>query len=189
MQGCSIVFHTASPFVSNVKPSNVQETLLDPAIKGTQSVLKSVAQTTSVKRVVLTSSCFAILTDAADCKKIPGGIVNESVWNTTASKTYNPYAYSKLLAEKEAWKMADAMSHYKLIVINPGWVFGSGLKTHATSESYDFMKMMGSGAMKGGCPDVGVFVVDVRDVAKAQVSAAFTEEYVDIGHGQGNQCQ
>lgn len=186
MQGCTVVIHTASPFISNVDPSKVQETLLDPAVKGTQNVLNSVSKTPSVKRVVLTSSCYAMLTDAADCLKAPNGIVTEETWNTTASEKYNSYAYSKVVAEKEAWKMADAQSQYKLVVVNPSWVMGPGLKTHPSSESYGVLKMMGDGGMKTGCPDIGLWIVDVRDVAKAHLYAAFVENaegrYIVSGH-------
>ena len=186
MQGCSVVFHTASPFVTDVAPDKVDEMLLEPAVKGTQNVLESVSKTPTVKRVVLTSSCYATITDAADCLDAPNGVVTEDCWNTTASRTYTPYAYSKVLAEKEAWKIADAQSQYKLVVINPAWVFGPGLKTHPTSESYGFLKLMGDGTFKGGAPSLGVMVVDVRDVAKAHVAAAFVEEaegrYIICGH-------
>lgn len=187
MKGCSVVFHTASPFVvSVVGHDNIQKQLIDPAVKGTSNVLTSVAQTKSVKRVVLTSSCYACATDAADCLSTPDGIVNEEVWNTTASMDYNPYAYSKVVAEKEAWKIADAQEQYQLVVVNPAWVFGPGLKVHPSSESYQFLKLLGDGTMKSGCADIGCFVVDVRDVAQAHLRAAFTTQaqgrYVCCGH-------
>ena len=188
MKGCAVVFHTASPYIANVPGGReqVQQKLLDPALKGTANVLDSVAQTPSVKRVVLTSSCYAVATDAVDTLEAPGGVANEEVWNSTASVDYNPYAYSKVLAEKEAWKMADAQSQYKLVVVNPAWVFGPGLKVHPTSESFGFLKMLGDGSMKSGCPDIGCYVVDVRDVATAHVRAAFTEQasgrYIVCGH-------
>jgi nucleoside-diphosphate-sugar epimerase len=186
MKGCSIVIHTASPFVMDVEPAKVEEVLFTPAINGTRNILDSVSKTPTVKRVVLTSSCFAMLTDAADCRDAPNGIVTEECWNTTASKTYNPYARSKLLAEKEAWKIADTQSQYKLVVINPAWVFGPGLKVHPSSESYAFAKMLGDGTLKSGAPDIGVFMVDVRDVAKAHMGAAFEEgaegRYITMGH-------
>ncbi|PKK37456.1 hypothetical protein BWI96_06195 [Siphonobacter sp. SORGH_AS_0500] len=69
--------------------------MIDPAFLGTQNVLNTVNQTPSVKGVVLTSSCAAIYTDAIDCKKGPNGTLNEAIWNTTASLTYQPYSYSK----------------------------------------------------------------------------------------------
>jgi len=169
MQGCSVVFHTASPFVMH--PKNIQKDLLEPAIHGTEYVLESVAKTPSVTRVVLTSSCYAIASDPTDTLSVEK--CNEEVWNASASKNYNPYAYSKVLAEKKAWEIAKAQSHYKLVVINPAWVMGPGLKASASSESYAFIKMLGDGTMKSGVPNLGVWVVDVRDVATAHVKAGF----------------
>lgn len=90
------------------------------------------------------------------------------------------------MAEKEAWKIADAQSQYKLVVINPAWVHGPGIKASASNESFAFIKMMGDGAMQSGCPNLGFWVVDVRDVATAHVAAAFTPEakgrYIISGH-------
>ena len=61
MEGCSVVFHTASPF--NFKVTDNQLGFVDPAFKGTRNVLNSVNKTETVKRVVLTSSCVAIVGD------------------------------------------------------------------------------------------------------------------------------
>jgi nucleoside-diphosphate-sugar epimerase len=186
MKGCSVVFHTASPFIVTADPARVDEQLFDPAIKGTRNVLTSVSKTSSVKRVVLTSSVYATYTDAADCLDEPNQAVTEDTWNKTASRTYNPYAYSKVLAEKEAWKIADAQTQYKLVVVNPGWIMGPGLKCHPTSESYMFMKTVGQGDLASGVPALGVTVVDVRDVAKIHVAAAFSDKaegrYLAVGH-------
>eukprot|EP00980_Cylindrotheca_fusiformis_P012467 scaffold3058_cov110-Cylindrotheca_fusiformis.AAC.2 len=186
MTGCCVVFHTASPLVLNLDPAKVDEQLLDPAVKGTQNVLRSAAKTPSVKRVVVTSSVFGMCTDAADRFDEPDQVITEYCWNKTASRTYNPYAYSKVLAEKEAWKMADAQSQYKLVVVNPGWVMGPGLKVHPTSESYAVMKLVGNGGLASGVPAIGAFVVDVRDVAKVHVAAGFSDKaegrYVTVGH-------
>ena len=83
MQGCSIVFHTASPFTIDVK--DPQKDLVDPAVLGTRNVLEEASRTDSVRRVVLTSSCAAIYGDNADCRAAPGGILTEEAWNTTSS--------------------------------------------------------------------------------------------------------
>ncbi|MDG2245593.1 MAG: NAD-dependent epimerase/dehydratase family protein, partial [Flavobacteriales bacterium] len=64
MEGCEVVFHTASPFVIDVK--DPQKDLIDPAVKGTENVLETANNTPSVKKVVVTSSCAAIYTDAID---------------------------------------------------------------------------------------------------------------------------
>ena len=72
MKGCSVVFQTASPFVvAGINKRNVQEELLDPGVKGTAYLLDSVANTATVKRVVLTTSCLALVTDAAACLDAP----------------------------------------------------------------------------------------------------------------------
>ena len=98
--GCSIVFHTASPFL--LKFNDGQKDLIDPAMNGTQNVLKAVNSVSSIERVVLTSSCAAIYGDADECKLAPNGMLNEDIWNTTSSVTHQPYSYSKTVAKRKA---------------------------------------------------------------------------------------
>ncbi len=172
MQGCELVYHTASPFTLSVQ--DPQKDLIDPAVLGTQNVLESANQTPSVKRVVVTSSCAAIYTDASDCASAPNGTLTEEVWNTTASVNYQPYSYSKLLAEKKAWEMCKEQSQWDLVTINPSLVLGPALNMGAvTSESFNIMKQMGDGTMKAGAPKMGIGLVDVRDVAEAHFQAGF----------------
>lgn len=175
MKTCTVVFHTASPFTSSFK--DPQKDLIDPAVLGTQNVLESVHQTPSVKRVVLTSSCAAIYTDAIDCFKAPDNTLTEDIWNTTSSPTYQPYSYSKTLAEKKAWEMAEKQTQWDLVVINPSLVMGPALNPHSnTSESINILKQLGGGAMKMGAPKMGIGLVDVRDVAEAHFKAAYIPE-------------
>lgn len=173
MEGCELVFHTASPFVLNVK--DPQRDLVDPAVKGTENVLEQANKTESVKRVVLTSSCAAIYTDAVDTEKAPGGKITEEIWNTTASLDYQPYSFSKTQAEKRAWEIANAQSKWDLVVINPSFVLGPFLNPGATtSESFRVLQQAGSGAMKMGIPKIGFGVIDVRDLAIAHYKAGIT---------------
>ncbi|WP_298964548.1 NAD-dependent epimerase/dehydratase family protein [uncultured Roseibium sp.] len=174
MEGCSVVFHTASPFTVSVR--NPQKELIDPAVKGTQNVLRTAHETPSVSRVVVTSSCAAIYTDAIDCEKAPGGVLTEAIWNTTASLSHQPYSYSKTLAEREAWKLAQAQDRYKLVAVNPSLVIGPSLAKKPTSESFNIVRQMGDGTMKPGAPKLGIGVVDVRDLAKAHVAAGFRSD-------------
>jgi nucleoside-diphosphate-sugar epimerase len=175
MKDCEVVFHTASPFTSNVK--DPQKDLIDPAVLGTQNVLESVNETPCVKRVVLTSSCAAIYTDATECRSAPNGILTEKIWNTTSSLNYQPYYYSKTLAEKKAWEMVEQQSRWDLVVINPSLVMGPALNPKAnTSESINILKQLGGGAMKMGAPKMGIGLVDVRDVAEAHYKAAYSPE-------------
>ena len=174
MAGCAIVFHTASPFTTSVK--DPQRELIEPAVKGTRSVLETATRTASVKRVVVTSSCAAIYTDAIDCIKAPSGKLTEEVWNTTASLEYQPYSYSKTLAEQEAWKIARAQDRFELVTVNPSLVIGPALNARPTSGSFNIVRQMGDGTMKRGAPKLGLGVVDVRDLARAHMEAGFREE-------------
>lgn len=171
MAGCGIVFHTASPFTTDV--DDPQKELIEPAQRGTHNVLQEATRHDSVERVVLTSSCAAIYTDAVDCAAAPGGKLTEDIWNTTASLDYQPYSYSKTLAEREAWKIAEAQSRWRLVVINPSLVIGPALQARPTSESFNIVRQFGDGEMKMGAPRVGLGAVDVRDVAQAHMAAAY----------------
>ena len=174
MEGCSLVYHTASPFTIDVK--DPQKELIDPAVTGTSNVLNTAKEISSVKRVVVTSSCAAIYTDAIDTINAPEGKLTEEVWNTTASIDYQPYSLSKTLAEKKAWEIANSQSKWDLIVINPCLVLGPALNPkNTTSESINILKMLGDGQMKMGAPRLGAGVVDVRDVAMAHYKAGITK--------------
>ncbi len=187
MQGCELVFHTASPFTLAV--NDAKKDLIEPAQLGTRNVLEQVSQTESVKRVVVTSSCAAIYGDNADLETAQQDRFTEQDWNTSSSLTHQPYSYSKTLAEREAWKIANQQSRWDLITINPSLVLGPGINPFATSESFSLIKQLGDGSMKSGVPDFRIGAVDVRDVAEAHIKAAYTPaakgRYITSGHDTG----
>ena len=185
MEGCELIYHTASPFITNVK--NPQKELIDPAVKGTENVLMSAKESSSVKRVVITSSCAAMYTDAIDTLNAPNGNLTEKVWNTTASLNYQPYTYSKTLAEQKAWEIEQSQNNWDLVSINMSLVLGPDLNPHHnTSESINILKMLGGGDMKMGVPKIGIGLVDVRDVAMAHIKAGFNSKakgrYITSAH-------
>ncbi len=174
MLGCSIVFHTASPFISNFK--DAQKDLIEPAVNGTKNVLNAANRTDTVKRVVLTSSCAAIYGDSADTGEAPNGRIDESVWNTTSTLDHSPYSYSKTLAEQAAWEHANAQDRWKLVVVNPALIVGPSLGPKPTSDSFTLLIEFAKGALKFGAPHLEFGAVDVRDVAEAHLRAAFIED-------------
>lgn len=174
MNGCELVFHTASPFINQVK--NPQKELIDPALLGTKNVLASVEKTETVKRVVLTSSCAAIIGDAIDCQNYPNGIATEEQWNTTSTIDHQSYSYSKTLAEQYAWEINKKQNRWDLVVINPSLVIGPGINPNATSESFNLVRQLGDGRLKSGAPEFYVGTVDVRDLADAHYNAGFKPE-------------
>ncbi|MFC1734292.1 NAD-dependent epimerase/dehydratase family protein [Bacteroidota bacterium] len=177
VKGCEIVIHTASPFyVTRIK--DPQKELIAPAFQGTRNVLNSVNKSQSVKKVVHTSSAAAMHGDNADVLLTKNGFFDESHWNETSSAHYQPYPFSKTIAEKEAWKMAAAQNSWQLVVINPSFVLGPSLTNRIDSTSIstilDFLK----GKMAMGLPELYMGVVDVRNVADAHIEAAFRDDTV-----------
>ena len=101
LTGCEYVMHVASPYVLNVQ--DVNRDLIEPAVNGTTSVLEAASKSPGVKRVILTSSLVAMMGNE-DEKPI-----TEEDWNTNASPTNNPYAYSKVRAERAAWQFMEGV--------------------------------------------------------------------------------
>ncbi|MGB0715637.1 MAG: NAD-dependent epimerase/dehydratase family protein [Phycisphaerae bacterium] len=171
MAGCSHVFHTASPFFVNV--ADPQRDLVDPALLGTRNVLEQVNKTPSVEHVVLTSSCAAVYGDNIDLRDTRNGVFTEEDWNKSSSLTHQPYYYSKTVAEREAWQIADGQDRWKMVVVNPHFVMGPGVSPLATSQSFLTLEQMADGRMAMGVPDIRLAVVDVQDVADMHMYAAF----------------
>lgn len=174
MAGCGAVIHTASPF--RMDPvNNPFDVLVRPALEGTRNVLESVNRTPSVQRVVLTSSVVAMIGDNRDAAGLPDGIVTDSMWNETSDLAHQPYAYSKTVAEKEAWRLADAQTRWDLVTIHPGFVIGPARTRRSDSTSIRTMIQLGNGTFRRGVPLLWMGVVDVRDAAQAHINAVLTE--------------
>ncbi len=169
MKDCELVYHTASPFIRSVK--DAQKDLVDPAKKGTRNVLESANRTKSVKRVVVTSSCAAIYGDGKDVLSMPNHELTEELWNTSSSLEHQPYSFSKVEAEREAWKISKEQNRWDLITINPSFVLGPGINPFGTSESFTILKQIGNGDFKMGSPEFNIGCIDVRDLAEAHYQA------------------
>ena len=167
--GCDAIIHMASPFILDHK--NAQENLINPALNGTKNVLNAANKSNTVKRIVLTSSVAAVLGDNIDMQEQGLSEFNEDIWNTTSSVEHQPYSYSKVLAEKEAWKIEETQDKWKLVVINPSFVMGPALTKTSNSGSISFMNDVLAGKFKTGAPDLQFAFVDVRDVANAHILA------------------
>lgn len=178
MEGCAVVFHTASPFT--LDESDPQKKLIEPALEGTRNVLRQANATDSVRRVVLTSSCAAIYGDNADIRATRSGRFTEDDWNTTSSLDHKPYSFSKTLAEREAWKIASVQDRWDLVTINPSLVLGPGIKADTTSGSSELIGQLAGGRLRLGVPDYAFGAVDVRDVAEAHYRAG-TDLSVESG--------
>ena len=163
--GCESVMHTASPYVISVK--DPQRDLVDPAVQGTRHVLDA-CRSAGVRRVVLTSSMAAI-TDQPDSSHV----LTEADWNTKSTLDRNPYYLSKVLAEREAWKIVnEERAGFDLVVINPFMVIGPSY-LRGTNTSTQIFADIANGVYPGILALNWGFV-DVRDVSEAHIRAMET---------------
>jgi nucleoside-diphosphate-sugar epimerase len=114
--------------------------------------------------------------DAKEIQDQPKGYFDEEDWNRVADLRYEPYAYSKTVAEKKAWAMMHAQKQWDLVTINPTFIFGPPLGQRIDGASMSTMQQLLSGQLRYGAPDLRFGVVDVRDVAQAHVLAAIKPE-------------
>jgi len=169
VQGCSYVFHLASPVPTTVPKD--PEVVVGPAIRGTLNVLSACAETDTVKKVILTSSTAAVACGLDGHPNRTDHTYTER--DFSIPEVCRPYERSKVLSEKAAWKFVEELPEKKfdLIVMNPGVVFGPVItKSTGTSVSVSFIKQMLAGETPGTV-DLNVMVIDVRDVALAHIAA------------------
>ena len=164
MSGMDALIHAASPFPL-VQPKDANE-VIGPAVDGALRALQA-AKASGVKRVVLTSSGYAMIEKALE----PGRTeYNEDDWSDPNDPTSTPYSRSKTLAEKAAWDyVKNQAPEIGLTVINPGLVLGPPLDTEL-STSIKVVKRLLDGR-DPALPHFGFPVVDVRDVAEAHLRA------------------
>ena len=168
--GCALVIHVASPFQLNVK-DGVRE-LIEPAVAGTRHVLEACAAAgPQLRRVVLTSSVAAV----GESGPVP---LTEEHWNEAATAREEPYARSKVEAERLAWSFVGqrkADLSWDLVVINPVGVFGPVLlpppDEAAVNVSNQLLVKILNRAYPGH-PNFSFTAVDVRDCARAHLLAA-----------------
>lgn len=173
-KGSDTIIHMASPF--SLKFKDAVKELIEPAVEGTRNVLGAANRSGTVRKVVLTSSVAAVHGDNIDMKELGLTEFTEEHFNQSSSPEHQPYSYSKVMAEKEAWKMAGEQSQWKLVVINPSFVMGPPVTLNTNSESIQFMKDMIGGKFLTGAPALSFGYVDVRDVATAHLLALEKED-------------
>ena len=165
MKDCTYVLHLASPFI--IEEPNHPDDLIRPAVEGTMRALTA-AQKANVKRVVVTSSIISMMAH------LKTGVFNTSNWTDLTSTNITSYARSKTIAEKKAWEFYHNQSksghQIELVTINPGGVLGPTLNNDLDSASIKFCVQLLKKEMPG-IPNVGLPMVDVRDVAQHHVAA------------------
>ena len=186
VKGMDAIEHTASPFHFN---ADDPKDLIGPAVNGTVGVLKSTLKHgSSVKRVVVTSSCASVLEE----RDTPT-VFSEKDWNEKAIREVKEqgrqasnaakYRASKTLAEKAAWEFHDqnkSSISWDLSVLNPPFVFGPGIHETAGATALNTSAQMwynnvahptSNGATNEFLAKTGSEWIDVRDLAEAHALA------------------
>uniref|UniRef100_A0A914Z366 NAD-dependent epimerase/dehydratase domain-containing protein n=1 Tax=Panagrolaimus superbus TaxID=310955 RepID=A0A914Z366_9BILA len=156
LQDCTYILHTASPF-----QINPDESCIKTAVDGTLNVLSAAARTLTVKKIVLTSSCVAIMEGHEDSTKV----FNESDWSVTTPTT-NPYFRSKVSAEKAAWNFVKNFGNddnkFELTVINPSFIIGPQLSDIEGASANTNSKTDGERIIAASQPSIWM-----KEIAKA----------------------
>ncbi|KAG9118550.1 methylglyoxal reductase (NADPH-dependent) gre2, partial [Ceratobasidium sp. 392] len=197
VKGVDAIAHTASPFHFQ---ADDPQTLIEPAVKGTVGILKSIEKhAPGIQRVVVTSSAAAI----ADTSKPTGTIfaevkagldlsqdprhikiVLQDDWNTFSTKEVekkgsaaagaDKYRASKTLAEKAAWVEVEAKKPTWDLVLGPIMHQLDDLANLNTSVAMPLYKITYSKEGETSNENLlqpNMNFVDVRDVALAHLRA------------------
>ncbi|CAL9028435.1 unnamed protein product [Prunus brigantina] len=183
VEGCSGVFHVASPAVLSE--------LLEPAVKGTLNVLKACVEA-KVKRVVVVSSIAAIVMNP-DWPKgqpfwRPNLVKDETCWSVPEyiKTTKKWYYLSKTEAESQALEYGKR-NELEVVTVCPSIVLGPILQSTLNLSSSLLV-----GTVKGGLESLEYnywTLVDVRDLAEALLlvynKSEAGERYICTSHEIG----
>jgi dihydroflavonol-4-reductase len=177
VSGCDHVLHIASPLGRDAPRD--RNALVEPARGGTLRVLKA-AVGAGIDRVVMTSAA------ATARQRDSSTVSNEKIWADSEDPLLDPYRRSKILAERAAWDfMANAGGKTTLTTILPGGVFGPLLPGGTPGSVWVVRNMLAGNPPR--LINLGLSVVDVRDLASAHVAAltapqAPGERFLCTGH-------
>lgn len=189
--GCAAVVHIACPVRTEI--GTPPEAMLQPAVQGTEHVMREAARAGAVTRVIYMSSIVTLLDHH---RPAPRGAAPETVgpadWNETATPAADPYADAKVRAERRARALvAESMPGALIASVLPGPVIGPPLPGAALPASVD--KTLGpllTGQLARGSVDLSLGLVDVRDVAAvvARLLAVDPARLAALGDGARFVC-
>ncbi|WP_018905331.1 SDR family oxidoreductase [Variovorax paradoxus] len=160
LQGCDAVFHTAAFFRDNFKGGSHWQELKRINVDGTRQLIEQ-AYGAGIRRFVQTSS-IAVLNGE------PGVPMDETCLRELADAG-DDYYRSKIMADQVVSAFLGTHPDMHASFVLPGWMWGPA--DIGPTSSGQFVNDVVLGKLPGLVP--GSFsVVDARDVARAQISAA-----------------
>jgi dihydroflavonol-4-reductase len=182
--GCSVVVHIACPVMTDAGAP--RHAMFEPAVAGTENVVREAARAGGVRRFVQLSSIVTLLDHH---RPASAGVGDERVgpqsWNETANPDRDPYAHAKVIGERRARALVgELLPNADFASVLPGPVIGPPIAGDRVAASIDkTMAPLLGGQLKTGSVDLWLGVVDVRDVAAAcaAVVALPAERLVELG--------
>lgn len=174
------VYHVASVFGPTI---DHQQTALDN-VKGTEDMVRILANNNDNIRLVLTSSMAAVRGSG----QLPtnGMYYTHDDWNTVSQLGANwgeSYQWSKAESEKRAWYLSKELN-VPMTVICPSFVFGP-VSSKSSSYSLNLVKQW----ISGESPVQSRLFVDIRDCAKAHVEAGKRDHTVGKRYILSTECR
>lgn len=179
LKGATLIVHVASPTPANRSP-DFQSAIVEPAVAGTVGILEAALKSPSVRRVVITSSIYAMIPAKALTEETPYGTVFDHTSRASVApgpfdSVMEAYGASKVAALAASDRfMAEQNPHFDLINIGPTFIVGRNeLVTDANHVISGSNRTLAALIIKGGKMDnvvVGA-TVHVDDVARMHVKA------------------
>ncbi|KAJ9615661.1 hypothetical protein H2200_001737 [Cladophialophora chaetospira] len=164
VKGVDYIVHIASPLA---RPSDDDEAnIIQPAIKGTLSILYSALKEPSIKRVVITSSVVAVMPDQATGPYTPDNVEKDP--QGPYPHTFAAYAASKKLAYNRTRDfIAKEKPQFTVVNIMPTFVVGPNELATTTDAVRSGSNALALGVLFGAKNPNGMpgAVVHVDDVA------------------------
>ncbi|XXG48693.1 hypothetical protein AAC387_Pa02g3074 [Persea americana] len=165
IKGCSGVFHVAYP-VPTGTVANPQTELVEPALAGTQNVLRACSEA-GVKRLIAVSSIAAVFMNPNWPQDKP---MDENCWTDidyckSRQGSLEWYSVAKTVSESDALKYSEK-SEFDVITVCPPFILGPSLQPTMTSSNMIFKDIL-KGRVQSTSQILDLSCVDVRDVAEA----------------------
>jgi glucosamine-6-phosphate deaminase len=176
--GAGTVFHTACPVVfREFKEGEAEQELIEPAKRGTETVMRAVHAVGGVTRVVVTGSLAGILD--ITLLEDENRKFDECDWNMTSSVTNGPYRYAKRLAEETAFELGNLEGRsVEVVTVCPSMTIGPSLDAERKPLNFSLQQIANVLGAAGDSPfhkPGGLGFVDVRDVAASHLRAGVVE--------------
>ena len=176
VKDCRFVMHIASPYPLGLVRDRAE--IVRVAKDGTIKVVKIALNTKTVERILVVSSVYAMMYPAERPQTQRGRnveqVLNEDSWTDITDDSITGYPFSKAVAERAVWDLAESMNaRDKITVINPAMVWGP-MYDNVLSTSSEIARLYFAG-LYPAAPASKYPIVDVRDVAKLMVTSLTAE--------------